>query len=246
MNRIFGFTRTAATNLAQILLIALILPVLAVLCELVFPDTATQNILSWLGNTPVIGVAFDILSQYAGFHITAEEVTSITIYTLLRAFPDAFLTSVCVHICNDIQDLLWSSVTSKEGSFKPFHILSTFIGVILSIIIVNVIGLTGSALTSILIELGVIVIMFIGIRLMFRSLSKSKLFSLTKILVFVADGIFAVTISIYVAGLAFVFAGLPASFGEAARLLIILSVVSFIAAVITYFIRLFDSKNMIY
>ncbi len=59
----------------------------------------------------------------------------------------------------------------KNRSFRPFHILSAFVGVILSIIAVNVIGLTGSALTSIFTELGVIVIMLIGIMLMFNTIS---------------------------------------------------------------------------
>lgn len=234
-----GRIKTSLVNLAQILLLFLIIPVFVMICEALSPFSSASGLISFLSQGPLFEPIADILSQYVS-GITTGDIAQLTLWVFFKELPAAMIAGVSVHFCIAVFDFIWQPLKlTYKKSFKPLPILPGFLGIFLSTIITNVIGLTGSALVSFIIEFGVVIIMIFGIRLMFSALKLPKnFFSLFNFLEWIIDGIFAVILSIYVVSAVFIMRG---GFGDVWKDLshiLLMSLITMIAAVVVSLVKL--------
>lgn len=232
----FSF-KTMIVNIAQGLLVFFLLPFFAFICEAFSPDSTISGIIGFLGQVPLCATLADILSQYSA-GINQSDVLNITIWTFLKEFPSAIIAAISIHFCISLFNIIWAGYPKYA---KPWPILPAFLGIFLFTIITNIIGLTGSDLISFLIELGLVVIMLIGMKVMFTTRMKGSIFSIKKILLWVIEGMYAVIISAYVAALMLVLRG--ATPGNPFGFIALMAGVALIASVLVFFTRLAVDKD---
>ena len=201
-----GF-RNIRVNIAQIIVVVIFLPFVAVLCSALTPNNAGGSmggiLLSLVGEIPLLNIVCGILSQYvSGF--TASNVLEITAWVLIKAFPDAALVGICVHVFEEMFNHGWNAMRlgmkKREAElFKPLPIFPAFLGIFAATIIVNLFDLFGNVMVALIGEIIVIVVMIIAIRLMFGKLGRGKIFSAKKIMLIMIDSIYAIIVSAYLA-----------------------------------------------
>lgn len=237
MNFFKGF-RTTISNIAQIILVVLLLPAVAIIIGSVSGANTAGNISGFLsslvGNIPLCDIWVDILYQYKG-GLEVEDVLSSTLLVILKALPEALISALCVYAAVQV---------SKKLKSRGLPIFATFIGIAIASIITSLTGLSGSMTTEIIIDFGVVIIMFIGLRFMLKSVfRKMNVFSLKKILLFFIDGLFAVITTAYISGLIMAASGVYSSTGETIRKTMIITGIEIFAAVGVGVINFFADKD---
>lgn len=232
-----GF-RTTISNVAQIILVVLFLPAVSIIIGSVSGANTSGNISGFLsslvGNIPLCDIWVDILYQYKG-GLEVEDVLSSTLLVVLKALPEALISALCVYAAVQVSEKLKS---------RGLPIFATFIGIAIASIITSLTGLSGSLTTEVIIDFGIVIVMFIGLRFMLKSVfRRMNVFSFKKILMFFIDGLFAVITTAYISGLIMAASGVYSSAGEAVGRTMILTGVEIVAAVIAAIVNYSADKD---
>lgn len=229
-----GAIRTMLTNIAQILLLFVLIPIFAAICEPFNSTSAISGLISFLGQVDLISSVADILSGLSG-SITSNDIANATVWTFVKEFPAAIIAGISVHFCITGFNVMWDAVRLKMPGFKPLPILPGFLGIALSVIITNIIGLTNNDALSFFIEIGIIVVAFFALKMIFSGRWGRSLFSIKRVLLWLIEGIYAVIIATYIAGMLLIMRGYEHS--SPIMFVITLSTITFIASVLTFFAR---------
>ena len=216
------------SNIAQIVLIFILLPFLAIIFSVAFknPPTAFADFLmNLIGQIPVCDIWVDILYKSASGLTQAKFIDMIP-EAMMRAVPETMLLTVCVHATN----LFSLKILRQHG----LPIFSTMAGIILATFLASTAGL----IENLIAELGVLVIMSIGIMLMFKAVLGSQgysVFGIKRVIYIIIDGLLAVIACAYVGMLLIVFLGAYSSPGKALGSFFIISGLTMFAAILRYF-----------
>ncbi len=234
----FKGVKTTISNIAQIILVVLLLPMAAIVIGSVSGGNETANVSGFLsslvGNIPLCDIWVDILYQYKG-GLAVEDVLSSTLLVTIKALPEALITAICVYVAVQI-----------SGKLKALGlpIFATFIGIVIASIVTSLTGLSGSMLMETIIDFGVVVVMLIGLKILFKSLFRGiKVFSAKKILLFLIDGLFAVITTAYISGLILAAAGVYSSVNQAVGRTMILTGIEVLTAIGVGAINYFADKD---
>lgn len=225
----FRGIRNTISNIAQVLLVVILLPgVSLVLGAVGGKSSQTGFFNSLFGKIPLCDIWLDMLYQHKG-GLSAESVLSSAAVVILKAFPEAIISAICVYVCIQI---------SKKLNARGLPIFATFIGIAIASVLTTLTGLTGNVNTEIISDFGVLLIMVIGLRIMMKSAFKGmKVFSFKKVLLFIIDGLFAVITTAYISGLLISASGADSSTREAIGRVLVLTgieiVVAFVVGVIS-------------
>ena len=224
-----GFHNTIS-NVAQIVLVVLLLPFIAVIIGLVSGSGSGAGnmsgmFFSLIGEIPLCDVWMDILYQKAG-GLTPSDVANSTVLVIVKAFPEAVISAICVYVC--VQ-------AGKKIGARGVPILTTFAGIVIASIITSLTGQSNSLTAEILIDFGVIIIMLIGIRIMLRgAFGGARLLTGKKVLLLVIDGLLAVLTTAYVSVLLLAAAGVYGSIGETVGRVYLITGIEIIAVLIVW------------
>ena len=240
MKKYFGNSVSIKVNVAQLLLLWILFPVAYGILYIIKPDsTAATDGLIWdlVGGIELLEVAIAIIKERVLFDTSS--MADITVAVLLKAFPDAVLVGVVAHFVNQVWDIWMSKIKNVEA----MTILPTFVGIALSSFVVTALSHLGDII-SMITEFGVIIIMLIGFKIMFRGRFSSKIFSFKKILVLFIDGLYAVILVCFVASM------MVASFSEPAlplwdslKLIFTSLICMTVASVVVFFVRRSAKKD---
>lgn len=235
MKKYFSNAASIKINVAQLLLLWILFPVVWGILYIIKPDSSTAAdglIWDFIGGIELLEVAIAIIKERVLFDTSS--IGELTVTVLLKAFPDAVLVGVVAHFVNQVWDL-WMS---KLKGVNAMTIFPTFAGIALSSIVVTAISHLGD-LIAIISEIAVIAIMLIGFRIMFRGrLGGGKIFSFKKILVLIIDGLYAVILVCSVALMMVAsFDEVNLGFGESIKLVITSLVLATVASVGVFFVR---------
>ena len=164
-----------------------------------------------------------------------EDVLSSTAMVIVKALPEALISAICVYAAVQI---------SQKLKAIGLPIFSAFVGISVATIITSLTGLSGNMLMEIIIDFGVVIIMFIGLKIMFKSvLGGIKAFSAKKILLFFIDGLFGVVTTAYISGLILAAAGAYSTVNQSLSRILMLTGIEIIAAVVVGVINYFADKD---
>lgn len=215
------------SNIAQIILIFILFPFLAIIFSVVFKNAPTafaDFLMNLIGQIPVCDIWVDILYQSASGLTQAKFIDMIPV-AMMRAVPETMLLTVCVHAANQFS----LKVLRQHG----LPIFSTFAGIILATFLASAAGL----IENLIAELGVLVIMSIGIMLMFKAVLGSQgyaVFGFKRVLYIFLDGVLAVIACAYASMLLIVFLGYYSNVREAVGRFLIISGLTMLAAILRY------------
>ena len=215
------------SNLAQIVIIVFLLPFAAILLNVLSGGSAgsfSQLVRSAIDKIPLCEVWFDILTRAAGF--TQEEFISSVPTVLMRSIPETVILGLSVYTCNRFHVLM-------KGIGLP--ILSTFLGVFAATLVTTVTG----KIPNLAAELGVNVIIIVGMIIAFRSVfsrRKMSFISVEGFLGFIADAALGCIASAYICMFTIVTEGRYQSVGKALGSFLIITGVFILAAVLRYII----------
>ena len=235
----FKGIRNTISNVAQIILIVILLPIIAVLLRITSGNQGgaigTVGIIaSLVGKIPLCDIWVDILNQFNG-GLSAETVMTSSIAVILKAFPESIITAVCVYLC---------VTTSIKLKTTGLPIFATYVGIVIATLITSLTGISGNINAEILADFGVVIIMLIGLKIMFSSVFRGmKAITGKKILLFVIDGLFAVITTAYISGLLMTVQGSYATIGEAVGRVYILTGIELLAAVVVGIIGSLSEKD---
>lgn len=235
---IFKGVRTTVSNIAQIILVVLLLPAIAIIIGAISGGNGNSSIggllSSLVGKIPLCDIWVDILYQYKG-GLVVEDVLSSTAMVIVKALPEALISAICVYAAVQI---------SQKLKAIGLPIFPAFVGISVATIITSLTGLSGNMLMEIIIDFGVVIIMFIGLKIMFKSvLGGIKAFSAKKILLFFIDGLFGVVTTAYISGLILAAAGAYSTVNQALSRILMLTGIEIIAAVVVGVINYFADKD---
>lgn len=239
--RLFRGFRNTISNVAQIILVVILLPFVAIVIRMISGVGAgganmTGMLSSLIGNIPLCEVWMDVLYQYAG-GLTAADVATSTVLVILKALPEALISAICVHTCVRIEKVLKTMSVPDQRKHYGLPIFSTFVGIVIATVITSLTGLTHSVTSEILMDFGAIIIMLIGFKILFRTVFRGRgIFEGKKILLFIIDGLFAVITTAYISGLLLAAKGAYASTGQAIGIIFVLTGIEIIAAVVVCWI----------
>lgn len=221
--KLFQGIRNTISNIAQILLVVLLFPCVAILLGVISSsDSSTMGVLvSLIGKIPLCEIWLDILYQYSG-SLSAEAVLSSTLLVILKALPEALISAVCVYV---------SVQLSRKLKSRGIPIFATFIGIFIASIITTLTGLSGNVTTEIIADFGVLIIMIIGLKIIAKSVfSGIRILSIKKVLLFIVDGLFAVITTAYISGLIMAATGVYVSIAQAIGRVFILTGIEIVVA----------------
>ena len=234
MKKYFGNSVSIKVNVAQLLLLWILFPVAYGILYIIKPDsTSATDGLIWdfVGGIELLEVAIAIIKERVLFDTSS--IADITAAVLLKAFPDAVLVGVVAHFVNQVWDIWMSKIKNVEA----MTILPTFVGIALSSFVVTALSHLGDII-SMITEFGVIIIMLIGFKIMFRGRFSSKIFSFKKILVLFIDGLYAVILVCFVASMMVASFSEPAlPFWDSIKLIVTSLVCMTVASVLVFFAR---------
>ena len=228
--KLFRGYRNTISNVSQIVLIAILFPFVAIIIALISGTgggfgNASGLISSLIGSIPLCDLWVDILYQFSG-GLTASDVASSTVLVIVKAFPEALISSICVYICVQI---------GKKVGARGLPIITTFAGIVVATIIISLTGLSNNLTTELLIDFGVIIIMIIGIKIMFRSaFSGLKIMTGKKVLLLIIDGLLAVITTAYISVLLLAASGAYATIGQVVGHVFLLTGIEIIAVLIVW------------
>ena len=215
------------SNIAQIILIVILLPFLAILCSVVLgkdaPATFVDFLVSLIGQIPVCDIWVDILYQSSSGLTQSDFIEAIPI-AILRSMPETLLLTVSVHASNQF----FRSILRQRG----LPIFSTMLGIILSTMITSAARIS----ENLIMELGVIVITSIGIMLALKAafgIRGHSIFGAKRVILIIMDALLAVIACAYVSVLILA-AGHYSSPGKAIGSIVIVTGCVILAAVLRY------------
>lgn len=163
------------SNIAQILILVLILPI-------VFAIIDADTLMNFIQGVPIFDTWTGILYNYA----TIDTSSLVWIYT--KSFFEALIMGICVHTAIGIGNVLQA---------KGLPILSTFVGIIAGSIVIKLLGVTQGFQIILYIA-----IMLIGIFMMVKGVfTKLKIFDIKSFLMLIIESILAVIMCGYVVAL---------------------------------------------
>lgn len=211
----FRGLKNTISNIAQVLLVVILLPGVSLILGAVGGKSSqTGFVNSLFGKIPLCDIWLDILYQHKG-GLSAESVLSSAAVVILKAFPEAIISAICVYVCIQI---------SKKLNARGLPIFATFVGIVIASVLTTLTGITGNVNTEVIADFGVLLVMVIGLRIMMKSVFRGmKVFSLKKVLLFIIDGLFAVITTAYISGLLIAASGYYSSAGEIIGQILILT-----------------------
>ena len=224
--------RTTLTNIAQILLVGILLPLFALICSAFNDSSLSTGVIGFLGQVPLCETLADIVSTQLSSSTSQADLMEITLWTFFKEFPSAIIAGISVHLCVGIFDHIWS-VFPKH--LKPLPILPGFLGVALFTIIINIIGLTGSDVTAFFVEAGVVVVMLIGIWMLIKA-GWGKKVSIKTALLWIIEGLYAVLLTTYISGMMLIVQDKEPM--NTLSFVLLLSAAAIIGSLLVYFVRL--------
>lgn len=163
------------SNIAQILILVLILPI-------VFAIIDADTLMNFIQGVPIFDTWTGILYNYA----TIDTSSLVWIYT--KSFFEALIMGICVHTSIGIGNVLQA---------KGLPILSTFVGIIAGSIIIKLLGVTQGFQIILYIA-----IMLIGILMMVKGVfTRLKIFNGKSFLMLLIESVLAVIMCGYVVAL---------------------------------------------
>ncbi len=247
-----GFTgiKNIIINVAQIALVGILVPFIAIIINAINSAAgggATefgQFMNGLIFQIPMFEEIANLLVQTSG-SFSISDMPTITLMTLLQAFPDTMLVSVCVHFF----DQLFSGVFDKKA--HPLPIFAPFLGIATATIILNLLHLFKSVLVVILAEITMIIGIIIMVRGVFGRRKKDKygekksIFSFGRILVFIINGLHGIIAASYAVVVLMAFSGTITGFGNIVKFLAPISLIAIIASVIVLHVNDLTQKEYV-
>ena len=229
------------SNVAQVILIVILLPFMAIICAAVMGNNAPTAfvgfLLALIGKIPVCDIWFDILSNMSSGMTQSNYIDSMG-FVILKGGLEALLLGVCVHATNQF----FLKILEQNG----LPIFSTMLGVVLSSVLLTFSGV----FQNVLMELGSILIMSIGIIIMFKAVfyvhekdkrDRETIFGFNKIFFLIIDGAMGIIISSYVAVIVVVMLGKYKSIRAAIGTLVLVTIILMVAAMLRLFLAKWDN-----
>ena len=215
-------------NYVQIFIVVLLLPFAAIILG-IFPDADLTEVFSDLtSHIPVCDVCVDLLSKYFG-GISVNDLFSSLFVVIYKALPESLILSLCVHFC---------ILISKKLNEAAMPILATFIGIVIASVVKSLIGLTTNNKIELGLDIGTVILLVVGIKLLSKSLFKGmKVLSLKQVLLLFINGLFAVLTTVYVSALLLAAQGFYPTIGKAADVVFITTGIEFVASVVVSWIN---------
>ncbi|MBE7044124.1 MAG: hypothetical protein E7397_01220 [Ruminococcaceae bacterium] len=220
-------TRKWRNLAAQIMIVTILLPFVAILTGLFFSDIQSVNdfIDKMINFIPMFDTISNVIFNFS-VNMAAEQYTQLTMYILVSDFFEAIVLGVTIDVCKRI-----SKLTALEhlAILKVFLI---FVGVLIGGAISGWINLLGNR-ELILGQIGVIAIMFLGFRFMLAPILGLKFFGISQLIGVLIEAVFAVILACYLTVITVVAKGDYTSVESAIRALIIVCVATVIGFLIT-------------
>ena len=230
------------SNVAQIILIVILLPFIAIICAAVLgnnaPSAFVDFLLALVGKIPVCDIWVDVLANISS-GMTQSNYIDLMGYVILKEGLEALLLGVCVHATNQF----FSKILEQHG----LPIFSTMLGVALSSVLLTFSGV----FKNVLMELGVILIMAIGIIIMFKAVfyvhekgkrDRETIFGFSRIFILLIDGAMGIIISSYVAVVVVMMLGRYKSFSAGMGTLVLVSLILLVTSILRMILSLWDKK----
>ena len=230
------------SNVAQIILIVILLPFIAIICAAALgnnaPSAFVDFLLALVGKIPLCDIWVDILPNVSSGMTQADYIDSMA-FVILRGGLEAVLLGVCVHATNQF----FSKILEQRG----LPIFSTMLGVALSSVLLTFSGV----FQNVLMELGVILIMAIGIIIMFKAVfyvhekdkrDRATIFGFDRIFSLLIDGAMGIITSSYVAVVVVMMLGKYKSFGAGMRTLVLVSIILLVTSILRMILSQWDEK----
>ena len=197
---------------------------------------SAQLLTGLLANVPLLATCMDLLCQSIGVGLDIEGLLAADALLMIKAFPEAILSILCVRFFTVLSDRI-----KKDA----LHIFAAFFGIVTASFISQIFGSNKEALKAIIFEIGVIIIMLIGMWILFRSVFHYSGISKAKIvLLYIIDGLLAIYTTTYAAGFLLAFSGYFGSFGRAFARMFVLGVIEIILGVVVFFIHQAVDKDI--
>ena len=230
------------SNVAQIILIVILLPFIAIICAAVLgnnaPSAFVDFLLALVGKIPVCDIWVDVLANISS-GMTQSNYIDLMGYVILKEGLEALLLGVCVHATNQF----FLKILEQNG----LPIFSTMLGVVLSSVLLTFSGV----FQNVLMELGVILIMAIGIIIMFKAVfyvhekgkrDRETIFGFSRIFILLIDGAMGIIISSYVAVVVVMMLGRYKSFSAGMGTLVLVSLILLVTSILRMILSLWDKK----
>lgn len=183
------------SNVAQILLLWIVCPLVVMVIHLFSPAAADKLVLEILDKIPFVGMWLSILGNILQTNVSIS-------YPLLDIISDLFKT-IIIAIA-----IRFTTFTHTACGFSGAPILATVVGTVAGMILTTVIANLLGGILSLITYVGVIVVLLIGMKLALSSVFSSLRTPMHFISFYaVFDGICAVGCSGYVVILALTFGG---------------------------------------
>ena len=230
------------SNVAQVILIVILLPFMAIICAAVMgnnaPSAFVDFLLALVGKIPVCDIWVDVLANISS-GMTQSNYIDLMGYVILKEGLEALLLGVCVHATNQF----FLKILEQNG----LPIFSTMLGVVLSSVLLTFSGV----FQNVLMELGVILIMAIGIIIMFKAVfyvhekgkrDRETIFGFSRIFILLIDGAMGIIISSYVAVVVVMMLGRYKSFSAGMGTLVLVSLILLVTSILRMILSLWDKK----
>ena len=229
------------SNVAQVILIVILLPFMAIICAAVLgnnaPSAFVDFLLALVGKIPLCDIWVDVLANISSGMTQSDYIDSMGL-VILKGGLEAVLMAACVHATNQF----FLKILEQNG----LPIFSTMLGVVLSSVLLTFSGV----FQNVLMELGVILIMAIGIIIMFKAVfyvhekdkrDRATIFGFSRIFILLIDGAMGIIISSYVAVIVVVMLGKYKSIRAAIGTLVLVTIILMVAAMLRLFLAKWDN-----
>ena len=230
------------SNVAQIILIVILLPFIAIICAAVLgnnaPSAFVDFLLALVGKIPLCDIWVDVLANISSGMTQSDYIDSMGL-VILKGGLEAVLMAACVHATNQF----FSKILEQHG----LPIFSTMLGVALSSVLLTFSGV----FKNVLMELGVILIMAIGIIIMFKAVfyvhekgkrDRETIFGFNKIFFLIIDRAMGIITSSYVAVVVVMMLGRYKSFSAGMGTLVLVSLILLVTSILRMILSLWDKK----
>lgn len=180
-------TRAAISNIAQLLLLSILVPIVIFIFKLIFSGAAGALAMELADQVPFFNMWLSLLEKFAHAAVPTAYPGTDLISDFLKTIIMAIFIKICVMV-------------HEKAKFYGLPILATAVGVVVGMILISIISALFGGLVALLVYGGVAVIMLVGLWLLVSSVFSSLQFSFPLITYHtVLNAIGAVTASGYMA-----------------------------------------------
>lgn len=180
-------TRAAISNIAQLLLLSILLPSVIFVFKLIFSGAAGTLAMELADQIPFFNMWLSLLEKFAHAAIPTAYPGADLISDFFKTIIMAIVIKLCVMV-------------HEKAAFYGLPILATAVGVVVGMVLISIISALFGGFVALLVYGGVAVIMLVGMWLLLSSVFSSLCFSLPAITYHtVVSAIGAVTASGYMA-----------------------------------------------